>query len=692
MLYDLTKLEKFSRTDRFREAAIRKETTGVYCPFPAGTEEWNIWWDQEDILCRDGLEIDGVRITGPHYFFLNYCPLSIAPQGNSKGKKGVQVKPWGLPRFWGIHYDFFHAYEQAEMLGKDMCVVKPRRAGFSQVAAALGTHNYTFMEKSKSLYIAYAANYLDDVLGKSWDYLNWLNADTEGGMSQLREVKNTEYHKRASAYTEKGVELGSMASIEGVVCNHPRKIRGKFANRAFIEEAGSFPNLIPTLTALQPVVKEGDLKVGTILMYGTGGEDGPGIEGFKEVFYNPEQWDMLEFSPDGVEGEMNKTCYFFPHHYTRRECMDVDGNIDYELAEKHIQIDRDNWRKGSGAVYVKKCAENPITAGEALISLSGNTFDLEKVASQILDIETGRRPPEEFKPKLGRLEWVRNSKGEIQEVEFIEDSIHGKIWIVEKPERGENGERYSNLYISGIDSIDIGKNETSEGTKDSQASRLSMTVKKRQHNIQSAGNMYVCFYKDRPHDIYTAYENCLKICMYYDCQINLEFTKTNIISYFRKWGKYNKFIKRPAFALSDKSGRSSTKLIGTQATSETNAYMDRKLEEYISKYCDRIFFLEILKELKDYNSNHRTKFDTVVSMGLCEVADEDMMNKLPKLEVENSEDVGYMVGWHRDEYGRWKRGKMPIDGSSPGDNTPKTTENIKWTTFEDLNEGINFYT
>jgi len=70
-----------------------------------------------------------------------------------------------------------------------------------------------------------------------------------------------------------------------------------------------------------------------------------------------------------------------------------------------------------------------------------------------------------------------------------------------------------NLYIAGIDSIDIGSEQTSEATKD--PSKFCIVIKKRTFGMREPE--YVAYYMDRPRDERIAYENAIKLMMYYNC-------------------------------------------------------------------------------------------------------------------------------------------------------------------------------
>ena len=62
----------FKNTERFSPAAAAFLRQGYYTDALAGTKEYYEFWDRERDRCLYGFELDGVRITGYHYFYLNY--------------------------------------------------------------------------------------------------------------------------------------------------------------------------------------------------------------------------------------------------------------------------------------------------------------------------------------------------------------------------------------------------------------------------------------------------------------------------------------------------------------------------------------------------------------------------------------------------------------------------------------------
>lgn len=71
-----------------------------------------------------------------------------------------------------------------------------------------------------------------------------------------------------------------------------------------------------------------------------------------------------------------------------------------------------------------------------------------------------------------------------------------------------DGNPYNNLYVAGIDAIDMGKEDSAI---DSDVSDFCIVIKKRAFGMDPP--KYVAMYKDRPQKIRDAYEIAMKLCV-----------------------------------------------------------------------------------------------------------------------------------------------------------------------------------
>jgi hypothetical protein len=59
----------------FVEVGEMKMTTGRYTTLPYNSKPHRDFWKEQHRRCREGFEANGYRITGDHYFFLNFYQL-----------------------------------------------------------------------------------------------------------------------------------------------------------------------------------------------------------------------------------------------------------------------------------------------------------------------------------------------------------------------------------------------------------------------------------------------------------------------------------------------------------------------------------------------------------------------------------------------------------------------------------------
>ena len=77
----------FKNTIKFSEAAEHFKKYGTYCEDPPDTIGYDKYWDEQERRCKEGYTVDGVRITGPHYFYLNFCQIRLTDSEKIKEAK-----------------------------------------------------------------------------------------------------------------------------------------------------------------------------------------------------------------------------------------------------------------------------------------------------------------------------------------------------------------------------------------------------------------------------------------------------------------------------------------------------------------------------------------------------------------------------------------------------------------------------
>ena len=646
-----------------RETFIR---TGHYCEFKFGSKSFNNFWDIQFDRCKNGMQSHGYTITGDHYFFLNFYQLP-----NLHTAKAGTGRMIDFPDFYVAQYTWFHYLELCKLLRKNAALMKARGLGFSEMNASLASNMYTVRDNSTTLIAANLQKYVEDTLSKVWNALSFLNDKTDDGFSQLSQVTNTAMARKAS-YIEyhngMKIESGSKAFIKGIVADTPNKIRGDRCDLLLYEEGGSWVNSTKAFIQGDALIHIQGEQFGIKVIGGTGGDSGNKLEGLRTIYYDPTAFNVLPYRHNYSQtGEYVLTGFFLPaFSIVKGEYMDKRGYTNPIRGKEYYDKQRLRFSRSPKDLIVYS-AEYCYNAEEAFSLEGDNKFNKVNIAEQLTQIRALKKCPEiergyiEYNYKEGvhieqninGFKWIPNQNSKIQILEH-------PLWTL-APKKDEEGkiiwnppaEKIRNLYVIGIDGIDIGALQTSENTKD--PSDFCLVVYKRAYGLQEP--QFVALYKDRPNDIREAYKVAIKLAQYYNAIINIEATRQSIIPYAREKKLLNLFMKRPRATLSD-STRNTNKQYGTPATPAIIDHQTDLIADYINDYCHLIWFDEMLDEFNRYTDENKRKFDIVAATAMALLADEELQGTIPK-QVETVTDTWSEIGYYTDYEGRRRYGVIP---------------------------------
>ena len=99
----------------FRQEAIRFMEKGYYTEAPYGTPEWLDYWKEQLRRCIEGYEVEGQKITGHHYCYLNFAQIERVEYGedDEDEDEALANKITSFPDFWDGDYNFFWSLEIA---------------------------------------------------------------------------------------------------------------------------------------------------------------------------------------------------------------------------------------------------------------------------------------------------------------------------------------------------------------------------------------------------------------------------------------------------------------------------------------------------------------------------------------------------------------------------------------------------
>lgn len=618
--------KKIINSDKFREACIRYKNTGFYCLYPKNTAEYMKFWEEEQDKCINGYTAkDGDWISGYYYFYLNYCPIVRTIWRFIKDRHGkeklIQDSVKEFPDFYDYDYYYFLAVQEAGEEGKHLCVIKSRRKGYSLKAGAMACRNYYLIPNSKSYIYASSKHYLteDGTLTKAWDYMDFIDEFTAWGKKR---TVSTQLHRRAGMWItdEYGnkTEVGYKSEIIGATLkDNPDIVRGKRAKLILFEEAGSFSELGAAWQIARPSVEQDGATVGTMIAFGTGGDEGSAFETLKDMFYNPKGYNCLSMPNIWDEHQTGECGFFIPQHTNlnnvdekgNRIYMDKDGNTFHDIARKYILDERATVveHTTTSRAIDRYIAERPETPQEACLEITGNIFPKKLLQNQLALIRTNKKLQNH--KQVGDLlwedgipKWVPKKHGDITNYPLNkEDDPTGAIVIWEHPMK----DAPFGLYIAGTDPYDHDKAGTN--------SLGSTFIYKRFQGFEEYYDIIVAEYTGRPETAEDYYENVRKLLVYYNARLMYENERKGIFPYFTSKHCDYLLADQPDI-ISDIVGKTSVqRKKGCHMTQQIKDWGEGMIKEWLCeeyspehKNLEKILSEPLLEELIAYDGKRNT--------------------------------------------------------------------------------------
>lgn len=642
-----------------RETFLR---TGRYCSYLPRSKRWDAFWKEQYTRCKYGMTSHGYTITGDNYFFLNFYQLPVVDMDKASGEGTNE----SFPVFFASQYMFFHYLQMCRVLHKNAALMKARSIGFSEINASLAARLYTTIKRSRTMITCFKDTYLNGTFSKLDHALTFINTNADGFFKPRLTDKALE---KKSGYQVKidgqFTDFGWRSVVIGINGSKPSNIRGDRVDLLIYDEAGSWPDLTTAVVQGQELCEVQGVPRGIMLFGGTGGDFGSPLEGLKKIYYNPKAFKILPFRHKWTQdGTTIESGFFLPYFLQslNPEYMDSRGVCNQTEYKKLLQEERNNLL-AVPEEYLKKCAERCWNAEEAFTLEGQNKFNKMKIADQLAKIRLHKIGP---RPQVGTIDYTyKSNKHSLENIDGFRWLLNsGKVQILEHPvwsdlykeqiekqkrEAEEQGIDFeapvytemNDLYVAGIDGIDIGAAQTSKETRD--PSDFCIVIKRRAFGLNEP--QYVAMYKDRPQNIREAYKIAMCMCRYYNCRINIEATRVGMITWARENKCLQYFMKRPRATLTDiKYG--TTKQYGTPATKTIIEQQTDLIANYVEDYGHNIWFEDMLEQLNGYNDENKTKFDIIAALGMVELADQELSGRQPTKvdkEVEEFQDYGYYI-------------------------------------------------
>ena len=668
---------KWLNTSVFRKAGETFMKNGYYCPDPYGSPAWYEFWKEERRRCLKGYEVDGHKITGNYYFYLNYCPIQKVDILNATGRRANKIK--GFPDFWDGDYNYFwirniardgilealhvvkeeqdriNALPDEERFpilreyydtlglffdplpdqldgGLDLILGKARRRGFSFKNASVAVCNFFHRPHSYTMLIAYEKKYLfpgkKTIFGKCKEYINFVNEHTAWKMPS--DYINTQQHIRASyKETKDGVDIekGFMSEIEAISFkDNPDAGRGADAYDIIGEEVGAWGTpggLKNTIAAMRSSSEAGMFKTGMMTMFGTSGDMEGGTVDFADLFRRPKANGFMSFKDRWGKFKEKVEGFFFPKHMNTEGFYDENGNSDMEAAKQAELLTRktliDN---GATSTEIqKRMQEEPLDSAEAFALVAANTFPVVELQAQLdkviaMNLQAIKGTPVKLHYVDGKITATPILDGSAKPITSFKDiplDIQGCPIIYEFPADPPAG-----LYKIGYDPIRQEHGTSLAGIIVYKGAQVGSYT----HDIPVAE--YVGRYDD-PDDIDRVAEMFADL---FNTKVMYENEVTGVKNYFRRIKRLSLLALQPDTVISKNIKKSKVaRVYGCHMNEQLKDAGERYVKSWLLtvldydendnpvRVIDRIYSIRLLEELISYF--RKGNFDLVSALFMC---------------------------------------------------------------------------
>lgn len=483
IIVDITQPHIIEDMDYFRPSAIHYQKYGRFTdlrPNANPNSEFGKWIREERRRCLYGYirPYDGEWITGDHYFFLNYCPISLLKKSSNGGRKAMRVIDF--PFSWEGNYYRFHYLNQAREHGLMAAELARRGCGKSFCAAAMLAKRFILGEsfevnKRVVSYITATDKAKltggDQTLDKFQFYIDFIAENMQWPSRRLYNSLADMNWQMGYKDLNTGTNKGTLNSVVGKSSqNDASKLRGTRGVLYLFEEAGTFDNLLTLWSNLLPSVSDGESVFGLMYLFGTSGDQQSDFAAMQEIMYNPVGYKTYGLkNVYDKEGQGRPTfTYFFPAYINRSGCYDEQGNSDVTKALLEILVNRYNVKYNSTDINtITKCiAEIPITPQEAILRTRGNIFPVADLTQRLAEIDNDPHTFDDVyvgdltQEKDGTVSFKLTGDQPIRDFPLKDNKVSGALEIFKMPEKDAQGKVFPQRYIIGHDPVDNDEADT----------------------------------------------------------------------------------------------------------------------------------------------------------------------------------------------------------------------------------------
>ena len=610
-------------------------------------EDYYDYIEQEFIRRREGLWFmnngEPTYITGSHYMFIQWSNIDV-----------------GYPDYRDANRKFFLFWEACKLdpNSMGMCFLKNRRSGFSYMASAEMVNQATQTYESNFGLLSKTGSdaktmFTDKVVRIYRRYPFFFQPIQDGSSNPRVELAFREPAKKItkkSKYIQKSDALNTVIDWRNTADNSYDGMKLKLLVH---DEAGKWTgstSIAKNWSVTQTCLLLGRKIVGKCMMGSTANklEDG-GLE-YKNLYYdsNVTDKDLNRRTKSGlyslfIPAEENLEGFIDEYGFSvtktpKKPVMGMDGvNIDVG-SKDYIKNRRDGLKNNTNELSEFK-RQFPFTPEEAFRNDSlSSVFDVEKIYQQMdyNEVTENLTTKGDFIWKNGvqdsEVIWIPNNKGK-WEICWVPDEDKRNLIDIKYTKKTPGN---SINLVAGCDPYD--HDTTTDGRRSNAACHV---YHKFTMDENAPSQQFVCEYINRPPKADIFYEDMIKQCVFYGCQILVENNKIGIIKYFERRGYYEYLMDRPESTHTDFSKKQQTKgipgsgvaVINAQAEAVATYIYDNVGIKPSSGEIGKCYFNRLLDDWSRFDIGNRTKFDATISSSLALLASQKFVKikeELPK--------------------------------------------------------------
>lgn len=548
-----------------------------YPPYPRGTSKYYDWFDEQEYYCLNGFQKGGDKISGKHYFHLNFNHIGILD------KNGNKVPAY--PYYADSQREFFDKVEYCYKEKKNLIGLKARDKGWTYLVSSIALWNTQFQDGSSILCLCPGGTSVAKPKFRAAYDMGYNNLEPDLRYPYLKNTSGKNQDQIIYGWKEKDpesgneIEVGSMSVLDIVVAVDSSVVRAGRSKLIIVEELGEIQNPKEIISVARANMKEGSKKFGIIIAGGTSNHlNENGFKDFRDIWFNP---DELGFEKIFIPAQ--KIYWGYVDYKT--------GKSDEAGALKEIERERKNLKGKQLQIFNQ---EYPTNEHEAFVNAARSPFDAIKCANQIAEVLANHRVKNSV--QRGNLH-AKKVNGEIKIVFEIEEN--GRWEIFKHP---DSLSHLKNWVVGGVDSYRLG------GKAADSDSQGAIEIYIPEQGLNIAGSYPICTYLHRDEDKDVFFMDCMMTAIYYStetriCKLLIEYTDEDIITFFRQRNAL-KYLKERPSAIPESPYSKATNKYGIHPTefNRSNA-LEYAINDFNQNY-DSIVFIDLLDEMSNFGTKN----------------------------------------------------------------------------------------